>query len=71
MRGRVIDSFNVGDFCRIHALWLMRHTAHAGIILSRQRQFSVGDQMRRLLKLVGTLSAEDMQNRLEFLSDWG
>ena len=70
-RGRAIYSFNVGDFCRIHSEWLVRHKSHAGIILARQRQFSVGEQMRRLLRLIGTMSAEDMQDRLEFLSDWG
>ncbi len=47
------------------------NVVHAGIILARQRQYSVGEQMRRLLKLVGAMSAEDMQDRLEFLSDWG
>jgi hypothetical protein len=27
--------------------------------------------MRRLLKLMAHLTAEDMQNRVEFLSAWG
>jgi len=70
-RGRVIYSFNVADFCQIHGQWLTKRKSHAGIILARQRQYSVGEQMRRLLKLVSTMSADDMQNRLEFLSDWG
>ncbi len=70
-RGRSIYSFNVGDFCRIHSEWLTQCKSHAGIILAHQRQFSVGGQMRRLLRLIGTMSAEEMQDRLEFLSDWG
>jgi len=69
--GRAIYSFNVADFCQIHAQWLTERKSHAGIILARQQQYSVGEQMRRLLRLVGALSTEDMQNRVEFLSDWG
>jgi Domain of unknown function (DUF5615) len=70
-RGRAIYSFNVGDFCRLHGQWILDRKSHAGIILARQRQFSVGEQMRRLLKLIGTVAAEELQNRIEFLSDWG
>jgi len=70
-QGRAIYEFNVGDFCRIHSQWLTQHKTHAGIILAHQRRFSVGGQMKRLLRFLGTISAEDMQNRLEFLSDWG
>lgn len=67
---RCIYSFNMGDFCRIHSEWMAVNRQHAGIIVARQRQYSVGEQMRRLLKLVGNRSTEDMNNRLEFLSDW-
>ena len=70
-QGRAIYSFNVGDFCRIHAEWLRQHKSHTGIVLAHQQQFSVGEQMRRLLRLSGMVTAEDMQDRLEFLSDWG
>ncbi len=70
-QGRAIYSFNVGDFCRIHAEWLRQHRSHAGIVLAHQQQFSVGEQMRRLLRLIGRVTSEDMQDRLEFLSDWG
>ena len=41
---------------------------HAGIALSSQRP--VGDLLRRLLHLAGTLEAGAMHDRLEFLSDW-
>ena len=46
-------------------------TSHAGIILSRQQPYSVGEQMRRLLKLIATKSAEAMRSRVEFLNAWG
>ena len=41
---------------------------HAGIILSDQ--LAVGVLIRRLMKLYVSLSREDMQNRLEYLSTW-
>jgi hypothetical protein len=69
-QGRAIYSFNVAHFCRLHSHWLAAQMSPAGIILARQRQFPVGEQMRRLVTLVNRLSWEDMQNRLEFLSDW-
>jgi hypothetical protein len=68
-QGRAIYSFNVGDFCRLHSQWLAEGKSHAGIILAQQ-DFSVGEQIRRLVKLIGALSAEEMQNRLEFLGSW-
>ena len=69
--GRVLYSFNMGDFCRLHSEWMVSQKTHAGIVLARQQHYSLGEQMRRLLKLIATRTAEEMQNRLEFLSDWG
>jgi hypothetical protein len=69
--GRVLYSFNVGDFCRLHGEFLSQEKRHAGIVLARQQQYAVGEQMHRLLKLIATRSAEEMENQLEFLSAWG
>ena len=71
VQGRAIYSFNVGDFCRLHSQWLAEGRSHAGIVLAEQQQYSIGEQMRRLVRLVNALSAEEMQNRLEFLGSWG
>ncbi|MCI0366579.1 MAG: DUF5615 family PIN-like protein [Phycisphaerales bacterium] len=69
--GRVIYSFNVGDFCRLHDEWLRLGRPHAGIVLAHQwRQYSIGTQARGLLKLAAQLSAAEMRDRLEFLSNW-
>jgi hypothetical protein len=68
--GRALYSFNRGDFYSLHTTWLRESRHHSGIILSRQG-FSVGEQMRRLLRLTSTLTAEQMRNRIEFLSSWG
>ncbi|HQI77362.1 MAG TPA: DUF5615 family PIN-like protein [Candidatus Latescibacteria bacterium] len=69
-QGRVLYSHNVGDFCRLHAQWLSHGQSHAGILLAHQEQFSVGERMRRILRMADCLSAEEMRNRLEFLTDW-
>ncbi len=69
-QGRVLYSFNVGDFYRLHIAYLAEGKSHAGLILARQQRYSVGEQMRRLLKLIATKSAEEMRNQIEFLSAW-
>ena len=37
-QGRAIYSFNVRDFCRLHAEWLADERSHAGIVLAQQQQ---------------------------------
>ena len=69
-KGRVLFSFNVGDFYRLHSAYASQGILHAGIVVSKQQHYSVGELMRRLLKLAATLSAEDMRNRIEFLGSW-
>jgi hypothetical protein len=70
LNARTIYSFNRRDFYRLHTGWLKDGRSHSGIILSRQG-LSVGEQMRRLLRLLNKLTAEDMVDRIEFLSAWG
>jgi hypothetical protein len=70
-QGRVLYSFNVGDFYRLHAEYLTQGKSHAGIIVSPQQSYSIGEQMRRLLRLAATKSAEQMCNNIEFLGHWG
>lgn len=69
-QGRALFSFNVGDFYGLHTAWLEQNKSHTGIVLCLQQRYSVGEQMRRLLKLVSQVSAEEMKNRVEFLSNW-
>ena len=66
--GRAIVTFNVAHFVSLHTDWMKQGRHHAGVIVSSQR--SIGDLSRRLLHLAGTLDADAMKNRLEFLSDW-
>lgn len=71
VQGRVLYSFNVADFYHLHTIFLTQGRSHTGIILAQQQHYSVGEQMRRLLKLIASRSAEDMKNQVEFLSAWG
>ncbi|WP_071189881.1 DUF5615 family PIN-like protein [Trichormus sp. NMC-1] len=64
---RVFYTFNVGDFCQLHSSYIEEQHSHGGIIISSQ-DYSIGEQMRRVLKLMADKSAEDMINQLVFLS---
>jgi hypothetical protein len=69
--GCVLYSFNRGDFYRLHTQYLVQGKSHAGIILASQQQYGIGEEIRRIVNLTSTLSADDMKNRVEFLSAWG
>ena len=69
--GYVLFTHNISDFQRLHTQWVNAGRNHRGIILVQQGRFSVGEQVRRLLRLLSSLSAEDMQDRIEFLANWG
>ena len=62
-------SANVGDFCQLHSDYMTQQKTHWGIVIGSQN-YSVGEQMRRTLKLIATQSAEAMQNQLVFLSSF-
>ena len=64
---RVLYTFNVGDFCQLHSIYMAEGRTHTGIVISSQ-DYSVGEQMRRVLKLIAAKSAEEMVNQLVFLS---
>ena len=70
-QGRALFSFNVADFYRLHTTYLAQGKSHSGIIVSLQQTYSVGEQMRRLLRIIATTSAEQMCNSIEFLGHWG
>ncbi len=67
---RVVYSFNVGDFYHLHTSFLAQGRPHAGMIIAAQQRFSVGEQLRRLLRLVAARSSDDMRNHVEFLGSW-
>lgn len=70
LQGRVLYTGNVGDFYQLHGEYMASQRPHSGIILVHRRKYPVGEQIRRLLKLTTTLSAEVMRDRIEFLNSW-
>jgi len=67
---RVLFTFNASHFCRIHAGLVAQGKSHAGIIVAPQQRYTIGERLRGLLKLIAAKTAEEMRDRLEFLSDW-
>ena len=57
---RSLYSLNAGDFCRIHAERLAAGIDHFGIIVIPRQRYSIGEKIRRLERLVATITAEDM-----------
>jgi hypothetical protein len=68
--GRVLYTFNISDYSRLHKEWLASGRSHTGLILGPQQWYTVGEQMKRILRIIGSLSAEEMKDRLEYLSNW-
>jgi hypothetical protein len=66
--GRVLFTYNTSDYCALHQKWMNLDRTHPGIIVAPQQQYSVGEELRRIVRLISRCTAEQMQNRLEFLS---
>lgn len=70
-KARVLYRFNISDYCRIHREWLSSGKTHAGIVLAHQlRRYSVGAQLRGLLRIIAHVGRQGMTERIEFLSNW-
>jgi len=67
-QNRVIFTFNVADFYRIHSEFMREGLNHAGIILSRQ--LPIGIIVKALLKLLSDMKHEKFRNNIVWLSDW-
>jgi Domain of unknown function (DUF5615) len=69
--GCVLYTFNVSDFYRLHTSWVSAGREHGGMILAPQQRFSVGEQLRRILRLRAATTTVRMRNQVEFLANWG
>ena len=67
---RSVYTYNTADFCLLHQEWMSQGRSHNGIIVAAQQRYPVGEELRRLMRLLSSVTAEQMQNRLEFLSSW-
>ncbi len=68
-QNRVLYSHNIADFYGLHGEILTEDKKHAGIALLSQ-EYSVGEQLRAILALMANKTAEEMQNQVEFLSQY-
>jgi hypothetical protein len=67
-RGKALFTYNIKDFISLAHQWNDQGIEHAGIILSEQfsqRQF--GELLRRLLRLLDTLTADEMRQQIIYL----
>ena len=69
-QGRILVTHNGADFCRLHSELLRDEQHHSGIVIIEQQRFSIGEIMRRLVRLCGALDSDAMRDRIEFLSHW-
>ena len=67
----VLYTFNVSDFYRLHTQWVGTGREHTGMNLAPQQRFSVGEQLRRILRLRAGTTSVRMRNHVEFLGNWG
>lgn len=67
----VFYTYNVADFYRLHCQWTAAGRDHAGMILAPQQRYSVGEQLRRVLRILASTGAAGMRNHVEFLTHWG
>lgn len=64
---RVIYTFNVRDFARLHSEFLAGNRSHSGIIVIPAQRYSVSGKIRAVASLVQANSAESMKDRFKFL----
>ena len=69
-QGRVLYSFNIRDYYRIHSHWIADGRTHSGMVLAQQQRLSVGEQVHCFIRLLNERSAVAMQNHVEFLANW-
>lgn len=63
---RCLFTFNRGDFAQIHARLMKRREHHFGIVVSPQTR--VGTAVRMLSALLATRNADELRDRLIWLS---
>lgn len=65
---RAILTFNIRDFSRIHDRYLAEEKEHWGIIFSTREP--IGVLFHRLLRLLNSVSAEELKNQIRWLNEF-
>jgi predicted nuclease of predicted toxin-antitoxin system len=70
-QGMAILTYNAQDFIPLAHRWFLTKRAHAGIVLSEQfSQRQLGALLRRVLRLLNSLTADKLHNRIVFLQQF-
>ena len=67
LQKRVLFTFNVADFVKLHDEFAVTGRHHGGILLSKQ--LPVGIVVKRLLKLLSRLQLDEIENNIIWLND--
>lgn len=67
---RVIYTYNMGDFCRLHGIYMEQGLNHSGIIVAQRQTYSIGEQLRGLLRVTEEYTAETIKNQLVFIGSY-
>jgi hypothetical protein len=67
LQKRVLFTFNVVDFVKLHEEFLSAGYRHSGILLSKQ--LPVGIIVKRLLKLLSRLRTDEIENNIIWLRE--
>lgn len=65
---RAILTFNIDDFAALHEKFVKEGKEHWGIIFSSREP--IGVLLHRLLRLLNTLSAEELKNQTRWLNEF-
>jgi Domain of unknown function (DUF5615) len=65
---QAIVTFNAGDFVRLHEQYIAEGKEHWGIILSTEE--SIGILLHRLLRLLHSVSSDELKNQIRWLNDF-
>jgi predicted nuclease of predicted toxin-antitoxin system len=67
LQKRVLFTFNVADFVKLHDEFMTAGRHHSGILLSKQ--LPVGIIVKRLLKLLSHVRVDEIENNIIWLND--
>ncbi len=67
-QGRALVTFNVHDFVALHDRYLADGIEHCGMIFSTEE--TIGVLLHRLLKLLNSLSAEELRKQIRWLNEF-
>jgi predicted nuclease of predicted toxin-antitoxin system len=67
LQKRVLITFNVADFVKLHEEFLSSGHKHSGILLSKQLPVAI--VVKRLLKLLSHLRTHEIENNIIWLRD--